>query len=89
MIPLLGNLRNSLMGYRLWTNSIGGIQGNADHWKRFSEDLEPQGGVLSRRKRIQRYLGIIEEDTEGVEGIVLRKDGDVGRCGGSGEKVAV
>jgi len=36
----------------------------------FSEDLEPKGGILSRRKRIRRYLGIIEEDTEGVEGIV-------------------
>jgi len=45
--------------------------------------------ILSWHKRIRRYLGIIEEDTEGVEGILLRKDGDVGRRGGSGEKVAV
>jgi len=36
----------------------------------FSEDLEPKGGLLSRRERIRRYLGIIEEGTEGVEGIV-------------------
>ena len=34
---------------------------------------------LSRRRK----------DTEGVEGIVLRKGGDVGRRGGSGEMVAV
>jgi len=26
---------------------------------------------------------------DGVEGIVLRKGGDVGRCGESGERVAV
>jgi len=30
-----------------------------------------------------------KKDTEGVEGIVLRKGGDVGRRGGSGEVVAV
>jgi len=26
-----------------------------------SEDLEPKGGILSRRKKVRRYLGIIVE----------------------------
>jgi len=30
-----------------------------------------------------------EEGSGGVEGMVLRKGGDFGRCGGSGEMVAV
>jgi len=30
-----------------------------------------------------------KKDMEGVQGIVLRKGGDVGRRGGSGEMVAV
>jgi len=34
-------------------------------------------------------LGIRKEDSGGVEGIVLQKGGDVGRCGKSGEMVAV
>jgi hypothetical protein len=54
-----------------------------------SEDLDPKGGILSRRRQVGRYLGIREEDSGGVEGIVIRKGGDVGRCGGSGERVAV
>jgi len=61
MIPLLGNQRSSSMGYRLWTSSINGTQGNPDHWRMFSEDLEPKGGILSRRNKVRRYLGIIEE----------------------------
>jgi len=39
-----------------------------------------------------KVLHIVEEDVtaqEGVEGIVLRKGGDVGRRGGSGEMVVV
>ena len=58
---------------------MNGIQENLDPWKMFSEDLEPKGGILSRCKK----------DTKGMEGIVLRKGGDVGRSGGSGEMVAV
>ena len=58
---------------------MNGTQENPDPWKMFSEDLEPKGGILSRRKK----------DTEGVEGIVLWKGGDVGRRGWSGELVAV
>jgi len=54
-----------------------------------SRDLEPKGGILSRRRKVRRYLGIRKEDSGGVEGIVLRKGGDVGRCGRSGEMVAV
>jgi hypothetical protein len=54
-----------------------------------SEDLEPNGGLLSRRRQVRRYLGIREEDSGGVEGIVLRKGGDIGRQGGSGDMVAV
>jgi len=61
MIPLLGSQRSSLMGYRLWTSFINGIQGNLDHWRMFSEDLEPKEGILLRRKKVRRYLGIIEE----------------------------
>jgi len=38
-----------------------GIQGNPDRWRMFSEDLEPKGGILSRRKKVRRYLGIMEE----------------------------
>jgi len=34
-------------------------------------------------------MNIRKKDTEGVEGIVLRKGGDVGRRGGSGEMVVV
>jgi len=26
----------------------------------FSEDLEPKGGILSPRKKVRRYLGIVE-----------------------------
>jgi len=40
---------------------MGGIQGNPDHWRMFSEDLEPKGGILSRRKQVRRYLGRIDE----------------------------
>jgi len=54
-----------------------------------SEDLVPRGGILSRRRQVRWYLEIIGEDTGGVQGIVLRKGGDVGRCGGSGKMVAV
>jgi len=54
-----------------------------------SEDLEPKGGILSRRRQVRWYLEIIGEDTGGVQGIVLWKGGDVGRRGGSGEMVAV
>jgi hypothetical protein len=34
-------------------------------------------------------LGIKEEDSGGVEGMVLRNGGDVERCGDIGELVAV
>jgi len=61
MIPLVGNQRSSLMDYRLWTSSMDGTQKNPDPWRVFSEDLEPKGGILSRRKKVRRYLGIIEE----------------------------
>ena len=44
---------------------------------------------LSRRRQVRRYLGIRAEDSGGVAGIVLRKGGDVGRHGESGEMVAV
>jgi len=54
-----------------------------------SEDLEPKGGILSRRRQVRKYLGIRKKDSGGVEGIVLQKGGDVGRCGKSGEMVAV
>jgi len=64
---------------------MSGTHENPDPWKMFSEDLEPKGGILSRRKKVRRYFG----NMEGVEGIVLRKGGDVGRRGGSGEMVAV
>jgi hypothetical protein len=77
------------MGYKLWMSSINDIQGNPDAWRMFSEDLEPKGGILSRRRKGQNYLGIREEIPGGVEGIVLRKGGDVGRRGGSGQRVAV
>jgi hypothetical protein len=54
-----------------------------------SEDLEPKGGILSRHRQVRRDLGIREEDSGGVEGIVLRKGGAVGRCGGRGKMVEV
>jgi len=61
VIPLLGNQRSSLTGYRLWMSSINNIQVNPDHWRIISEDLEPKRGILSRCKKVRRYLGIIEE----------------------------
>jgi len=61
IILLLGNQRSSLMGYRLWTSSMNDTQGNPDDWRMFSEDLEPKGGILSRRKNVRSDLGIIEE----------------------------
>jgi len=45
-----------------------------------SEDLEPKGGILSRRRKVRRYLGIRKEDSGGVEGIVLQKGEDAGRA---------
>ena len=30
---------------------MNGTQENLDHWKKFSGDLEPKGGILSRRKK--------------------------------------
>jgi hypothetical protein len=45
------------MGYKQWMNSINNIQGNPDHWRMLSEDLEPKGGILSRRRQVWRYLG--------------------------------
>jgi len=54
-----------------------------------SGDLEPKEGILSRRRQVQKYSGIRKEDSSGVEGIVLRKGGEVGRRGRSGEMVAV
>jgi hypothetical protein len=54
-----------------------------------SEHLEPKGGILSRRRQVRRYLEVMAERRRGGgEGIVLRKGGDVGRCGRSGEMVA-
>jgi len=40
---------------------MNGTQENLDLWKMFSEDLEPKGGILSRRNKVRRYLGNIEE----------------------------
>ena len=54
-----------------------------------SEDLEPKGGILVRRRQVRRYLGIKKEDSGGVKGIVLQKGGDIGRRGRSREIVAV
>jgi len=45
-----------------------------------SEDLEPKGGILSRCRKVRRYLGIRKEDSGGVEGIVLQKGEDAGRA---------
>jgi len=89
MIPLLGNLQSLLTVYKQWSNSINDTLRNLDRWKMLSEDLEPKGGILSRRRQVRRYLEIRKEDSGGVEGIVLQKGGDVGRCGKSGEMVAV
>jgi len=36
---------------------MNGTQDNPDPWKMFSEDLEPKGGILSRRKKVRRYFG--------------------------------
>ena len=55
----------------------------------YLEGSVPKGGILSQRRQVRRYLGIRKEGFGGVEGIVLRKDGDVGRCGEGGEMVAV
>jgi hypothetical protein len=54
----------------------------------FLEDLKPNGGILSWRRDVQRYMGLMVEPGEGVEKIVLWKGGDVGRRAGSGEMVA-
>jgi hypothetical protein len=51
------------MGYKLWMSSINDIQGNPDPWRMLSEDLEPKGGILSRRRKVRKYLGIMEEDS--------------------------
>jgi len=56
---------------------------------RYMAWLVAKGSSLSRRKQVRKYLGIRNEDSGGVEGIVLRKGGDVGRRGRSGEMVAV
>ena len=50
MILLLGNQRSLLTGYKQWRNSINDTLGSLDHWKMLSEDLEPKGGILSRRR---------------------------------------
>jgi hypothetical protein len=89
MILLLGNLRSLSTGCKRLRSFINGTPESLDRWGMLSEDLEPKGGILSRRWRIRKYLGIIEGCSGGVAVIVLRKGGDVGRCGGSGEMVAV
>ena len=77
------------MVYKRWTSSTNGTHRSQGHWKMLSEDLEPRRGILSRLKKVHRYLEVIGEDRDGVEGIVLRMGGDVGRCGGSGKMVAI
>jgi len=81
MIPLSGNQRSSSMDYKRWRSSINGILGSRDHWIKFSEDLEPKGGILSRRWERTEAI-------RGIGGIVLRKSGDLGRRGGSNKMVA-
>jgi hypothetical protein len=49
------------MGYRQWRNSIDGILRSLDRWRMLSEDLEPKGGILTGRRQIWRYLGIMVE----------------------------
>jgi hypothetical protein len=38
------------MGYKQWKSFINDIPGSLDHWEVLSEDLEPKGGILSRRR---------------------------------------
>ena len=65
MILLLGNQRSSLTGYKQWRNSINDIPVSLDHWKKLSEDLEPKGGILSRRRILRdngrRFLVVSKE----------------------------
>jgi len=70
MIPLLGNLQNLSTVYKQWMSSIDDTLRNLDRWKMFSGDLEPKGGILSRRRQVRRYLGMRMGDSGGVEGIV-------------------
>jgi hypothetical protein len=45
------------MGYKQWKSFINDTPGSLDHWRMLSEDLEPKGGILSRRRKVQKYLG--------------------------------
>jgi hypothetical protein len=49
MIPLRGNVRCSWMVYKQWRSSIDNTLRSQDHWRMVLEDLEPKGGILSRR----------------------------------------
>jgi len=90
MIRSLGNQRSSWMDYKRWESSINDIPKSQNHWRMFSEDVEPKGGdtvtVLRRYEVLENKGGYAKE---GVEEMVLWKSGDVRRCGGSGEIVAV
>jgi len=89
MFHFLRNQQNSLMGYMRLRSFFNDIRESLDHWAMLSEDLEPKGGILSLRWEIQRYLWTMEKCSSGVEEIMLWKDGDIGRRGGSWEEVAV
>jgi predicted GH43/DUF377 family glycosyl hydrolase len=51
--------RSLLTGCKQWENSINDIQGNPDQWTMLAEDLEPKGGILSRRWKVRTYLEIV------------------------------
>ena len=77
------------MAYKRLRSFIKGLHRSQDHWRIVLEDLEPKGGRLSRHWEIWGYLGIIKASSDGLEGIVLPKGGDVGGRGGSGKMVMV
>jgi len=56
MIPLPGSQRSSSMDCKRWRSSINDNLRILDHWKMLSEDLEPKGGILSRRWEKRKVL---------------------------------
>jgi hypothetical protein len=63
MIPSHGNQRSLSMGYKQLESSMVDTHRRLDRWRMLSEDLEPKGGILSRRRKVRRYSGIMEGDS--------------------------